>query len=69
MPDLPELMTYEEVAEYCGVSKSAVRKWIHSKQLPVVSLSYKIKRISTDDFKKFIDLRTTNSHEKKTKTT
>ena len=68
MPDLPELMTYEEVAEYCGVPTSAVRNWIHSKQLPVVSLSYKIKRISTDDFKNFIDLKT-NSHEKKTKTT
>ena len=68
MPDLPELMTYEQVAEYCGVSKSAVRKWIHNKQLPVVSLGYKIKRVSTDDFKTFIDFRT-NSHEKKTKTT
>jgi len=58
MAIVPDLMTYEEVAEYCGVSKSAVRKWAHSRQIPTISLGYKIKRISSEALNEFLKKRT-----------
>jgi excisionase family DNA binding protein len=58
MVSVPELMTYEDVAEYCNVSVSAVRKWCHTRQLKSISLGHKIKRISAEELENFLKRRT-----------
>jgi len=58
MAVFPELMSYDEVAAYLGISKSGVRKLAHSRQIPTVSLGHKIKRIKAEDLCKFIERRT-----------
>lgn len=58
MVSFPDLMTYEDVAKYCNVSVSAVRKWAHSRQLKSISLGHKIKRISAEELESFLKRRT-----------
>ena len=52
-----ELLTYEQVAEELQVSKSAVRKWVHSGKIKNNSLGHKIKRIRRDVLNDFLNER------------
>jgi excisionase family DNA binding protein len=53
-PELPALLTVEEVAAHCDVTKPTVRKWIRSGVLPACqpggSRVYRIRREDLDGF-------------------
>jgi excisionase family DNA binding protein len=53
-PGLPALLTVEEVAAHCDVTKPTVRKWIRSGGLPACqpggSRVYRIRREDLDNF-------------------
>ena len=48
------LVTYKQVAEICGVSVSNVRKWVMSRQLKVIRIGHRLRRVTEEDFEEFI---------------
>ena len=53
------LISYEEVARTIQCSVSKVRKWVGSRQLRVVKLGHRIRRVRRQDFEEFLRKRTT----------
>tara|TARA_R100001510_G_C7644586_1_gene201995 strand:+ start:724 stop:894 length:171 start_codon:yes stop_codon:yes gene_type:complete len=51
-------MTYTEAAEYLGVPKSTLRKWVASKRLPVIRYGHRTVRFNLVDLKEFRDSHT-----------
>ena len=50
----PEYITTGAVAEYCGVSRVTVLRWIHKRHLVAFRLPEGHYRIHRDDFGKFL---------------
>tara|TARA_Y100000992_G_C20939924_1_gene338517 strand:+ start:96 stop:530 length:435 start_codon:yes stop_codon:yes gene_type:complete len=55
-----ELLTYQEIADYCGVSIAQVRKWTGSKKLKVINLGHCTKRVRLKDFEAFSGIKGCN---------
>mgnify|MGYP003155685929 CR=1 FL=1 len=49
-----QLMTYEDVARECQVSLGAVKKWAASKQLKVLRLGHRIRRVKREELDAFL---------------
>ena len=48
-------MNYDEAAEYLGVKKSTLRRWVRQRLLPVVRYGYRTHRFNRTDLDSFRD--------------
>ena len=48
-------MNYDEAAEYLGVKKSTLRRWVRQRLLPVVRYGYRTHRFNRTDLDTFRD--------------
>lgn len=55
LEDLPELLTYGQVAAQLGVSESKVKRLTYSGDLPAVNVGVGSRRVRRDDLAAYID--------------
>ncbi len=55
LEDLPELLTYGQVAIQLGVSESKVKRLTYSGDLPAVGVGERSPRVRRDDLAAYID--------------
>jgi excisionase family DNA binding protein len=51
-------MNYQEAADYLGVKKSTLRRWVRQRLLPVVRYGYRTHRFNRIDLDAFRDEKT-----------
>jgi excisionase family DNA binding protein len=61
--DAPQdrLLTYQQAAEYCGVSYETFRKWAQGRYFPVVDLGHRTKRVRLSDIEVWLKAHTSTT--------
>ncbi len=52
--NLDRLLTYDQMSEWLGLSKSTLEKYVHRRQIPVVRLNAKTIRFQSEDIRNWL---------------